>query len=169
MKIGLKALAGVECVPVRYWRWSLAVLAADLGGVFYEGEAVEPRGAGVAEQQVELPPPVDVIPVVGELLSADFVLDEPGPFGSRCGAFDVCRSLGGGRAFGVSPDVFGPGDDGLAAGVPPVVDRPVVVAVVVVVEGLRNAYKRRRGLGIWAGLRRDRCAGLGSRHGRVMR
>ncbi len=114
--------------------WSLMVRAAGLCGVLCEREAVESGGAGVAEQQVELPSPVDVVPVVGELLAADLVADEPGSVLAGGGAFDVCRSLRGGGAFGVPADVFGPGDDGLAAGIPAIPDGPVVVVVVVVLK-----------------------------------
>src|SRR6266851_3340386 len=43
------------------------VSAADLGGVLREWKAVQTRGVRVAQQQVELPSPVDVVPVVSEL------------------------------------------------------------------------------------------------------
>lgn len=56
----------------------LVVLTANLCGVFGEGEPVEAGGIGVAERQVKFPPVAGVVPVVGELLAADFVADQPG-------------------------------------------------------------------------------------------
>jgi hypothetical protein len=53
-------------------------VAADLCGVFAEGEPVEAGSVRVAEQQVELPAAIVIEPVAGELLAADLVSDEPG-------------------------------------------------------------------------------------------
>src|SRR6266851_7132772 len=64
------------------------IRAANLGGVFREREPVQPRGVGVAEQQIEQPSPTGVEPVVGQLLAADFVVDEPCPARARGGVLD---------------------------------------------------------------------------------
>jgi len=44
------------------------------------------------------------------------------------------------------PDVVSLADDGLAAGIPPGIDRPVVAAAVLVVEGRGDLQQRRRRL-----------------------
>jgi len=57
------------------------------------------------------------------------------------------------RADGVAVDVVGASDDGLAADVPAVVNRAVVVLSVVVVEGLGDRHQRSGGLGFGRWLR----------------
>src|SRR5581483_6703827 len=50
-----------------------------------------------------------------------------------------------GRALQVALDIPGPGDDGLAAGVPAVVDRAVPAAIIIRVEHLGDAQQRGHG------------------------
>src|SRR5487761_1254875 len=52
-------------------------LAADRPGVGRKRQPVEPDGARIAPDQVETPPPALVAPVVGELDTADGVVDAP--------------------------------------------------------------------------------------------
>jgi hypothetical protein len=68
----------------------LVGIAADFVGILREGELVDPGGVGFAEQQVELPAAMPAEPVVGQLLAADFVAEEPGAAWSRFGVLDVC-------------------------------------------------------------------------------
>src|SRR5207253_2523973 len=59
---------------------------------------------------------------------------QPRPTRTRADAFGLRQRLRTTRAVPVPPDVVGPGDDRLAARIPPRVNRPVIAGVVVAVE-----------------------------------
>src|SRR6516165_767676 len=101
--------------------------------VLLRGHAVQPDRIWVAEHQVEHPPAVRIEPVVRQLLAADLVMHQPRPTrATRADALGLRQSLRTARAVLVPLEIVGPGDDRLAAGVPPRVHRAVVTRVVVV-------------------------------------
>lgn len=126
----------------------LMALTPDLRTVLRERQPVEARGAEVAERQAELPAPGH-LEVVGDLLAADLVVNQPGAIRAGRRILDLHGSLRFCRALGVPADVLSSWDHLLAAGIPSVPDGAIVVAVVVVVEGLRDANEGSGGPGIW--------------------
>ncbi len=85
-----------------------------------------------------------VVPVIGELVSADGVVDLPVTIRGRICTFDCCRT-GSSLALGVPENIVGASDDRLTGRVPPIPNLTVAIVGVVPVERDRDRQKGRCG------------------------